>query len=270
MSNNLDILKKLIDYIFNSQSSSDSLIVISANIEGLTTNKASILSELCKDKHYHCLCLQETHRAKDRGRPDIPGMTLVVERPHKKHVFVNNGVKFNIISVCEEDNVEFITVEQPGRLSESCLTTLPFQACLVNANQVARQLLINGQGTMPTKPKRPILPPIQEGTPTMAHPFIEEEYIKGIAALKNNKAAGIYDVLVEKLKHLGLKDNKWLHTMLNVCFTGNRTWGESQDYRHIQARERLSDSKQLQTNIPLMPYVQTIRTNDSKQNGTIS
>ena len=30
--------------------------------------------------------------------------------------------------------------------------TTPNPPCLVNANQVAHQLLINGQGTMPTKP----------------------------------------------------------------------------------------------------------------------
>ena len=65
----------------HSQSPSDALIVISANIEGLTANKASILSELCKDKHCHCLCLQETPRAKDQARPSIPGMALVDERP---------------------------------------------------------------------------------------------------------------------------------------------------------------------------------------------
>ena len=98
----------------------------------------------------------------------------------------------------------------------------PNTPCLVNANQVAHQLLINGQGTMPTKPKRPILPPILEGTPTMAHPFSEEEYKKGIAALKNNKAAGRDEALVEQVKHLGQKINKLLHTMLNVCFTGNK------------------------------------------------
>ena len=75
---------------------------------------------------------------------------------------------------------------------------------------------------MPTKPKRPILPPIQEGTPTMAQPFNEEEYKKGISALKNNNAADRDDVLVEQLKYLGQKANEWLHTMLNVCFTGNK------------------------------------------------
>ena len=56
----------------------------------------------------------------------------------------------------------------------------------------------------------------------MAHPFSEEEYKKGIAALMNNKAADRGDVLVEQLKHIGQKANKWLHTMLNVCFTGNK------------------------------------------------
>ena len=81
--------------------------------------------------------------------------------------------------------------------------TTPNPPCLVNANQVALQLLINGQGTMPTKPKRPILPPIQEGTPTMAYPFSEEEYKKGIATLKNNNATCRDDVLVEQLKQLG-------------------------------------------------------------------
>ena len=99
--------------------------------------------------------------------------------------------------------------------------TTPNPPCLAN-NQVAHQLLINGQGTMLTKPKRPILPPIQEGTPTMAHPFSEEEYKKDIAALKNKNVAGRDDVLVKQLKHLGQKANKWLHTMLNVCFTGNK------------------------------------------------
>ena len=125
---------------------------------------------------------------------------------------------------------------------------------------------------MPTKPMRPILPPIQEGTPTMAHPFSEEEYKKGIAALKNNKAAGRDDVLVDQLKHLGQKANKLLHTMLNVCFTGNKIpkiWRQSK-ISAIHKPGRLRDSEELQTNLPLMPYVQTLRTNDSKQNSPSS
>ena len=56
----------------------------------------------------------------------------------------------------------------------------------------------------------------------MVHPLSEEVYSKGIAALKRNEAAGRDDVLVEQLKHLGPKANKWIHTMLNLCFTENK------------------------------------------------
>ena len=44
----------------------------------------------------------------------------------------------------------------------------------------------------------------------------EEEYKKGIAALKNKKAAGIDDVLVEQLTNLGPRAHRWLHSILNV------------------------------------------------------
>ena len=86
----------------HSQSPSRAMTVISANVEGLSANKTYILSELCKIHHCQCLCLQETHRAKDQARPKIPGMTLVAERPHNKHgstVFVRDGRKVNSISV---------------------------------------------------------------------------------------------------------------------------------------------------------------------------
>ena len=101
----------------HSQCPSGAMTVISANVEGLSANKASIQSELCKIQYCHCLCLQETHRVKDHARPKIPGMTLVAERPHNKHgssVFVRDGMKVNSTSVCEEENVELITVERPG------------------------------------------------------------------------------------------------------------------------------------------------------------
>ena len=48
---------------------------------------------------------------------------------------------------------------------------------------------------MSTKPKRPELSPIAEES--MDYPFSKEEYRRGIATLKNNKAAGIDDVRVE-------------------------------------------------------------------------
>ena len=43
--------------------------------------------------------------------------------------------------------------------------------CLVTANQVAHQLLVNGRGTMPSKPKRPVLPPATEGDTSKVYPL---------------------------------------------------------------------------------------------------
>ena len=53
---------------------------------------------------------------------------------------------------------------------------------------------------MPTKPMCPKLSPISEDDSSLGYPFTEEEYKKGIATLKNKKAAVIDDVLVEQLK----------------------------------------------------------------------
>ena len=47
----------------NNQDRSMVMTVISANIEGLTASKASMLSEMCKREHCHCVCVQEIHRA---------------------------------------------------------------------------------------------------------------------------------------------------------------------------------------------------------------
>ena len=103
-------------------------------------------------------------------------------------VWVNNNKSWEeVITWTDLTHNSRMTWQTIRKLSIDPTTSNP--PCLVNANQVAHQLLINGPETMPTKPKRPILPPIQEGTPTMAHYFSEEEYRKGIAALKNNKAA---------------------------------------------------------------------------------
>ena len=45
----------------NSQSLSTALTVISANIEGLTTSKASILSEMCKRESVVTACAFKKH-----------------------------------------------------------------------------------------------------------------------------------------------------------------------------------------------------------------
>ena len=87
-----------------------------------------------------------------------------------------------------------------SKLCNDATTSNP--PCLVSANQVAHHLLVNGRGTMSSKPKRPVLPPVTEGDYSMVYPFSEEEYRKGVAILKNNKASGRDDVLVEQLKIL--------------------------------------------------------------------
>ena len=105
------------------------MTVISANVEGLTASKASIISVMCKEQHCHCLCLQETHRSKDQARPRIPGMALVAERPHNKHgisVFIRDGLTVNNISVCEEGNVELITMELSSVIVHSMNKPQPF------------------------------------------------------------------------------------------------------------------------------------------------
>ena len=103
------------------------------------------------------------------------------------------------------------------------LSNDPTSSCLVNANQVAHQLLVlvNGRGNMPSKPKRPVIPETEAGT-SMVSQFSEDESRKGVATLKNNKAAGRDDVLVEQLKNLGPNAHKWLRAMLNNCFIDNK------------------------------------------------
>ena len=76
---------------------------------------------------------------------------------------------------------------------------------------------------MPTKPKSPILKTAKQGDQSLVYLFTEEEYRKGIATLNNNKAAGIDDVLVEQLKHLGPRAHRWLPSMLNKSFTENKS-----------------------------------------------
>ena len=93
----------------------------------------------------------------------------------------------------------------------------------------------------------------------MVYPFSEEEYRKGVAILKNNKASGRDNVLVEQQNNIVPKLHRWLLTMLNKCFMKNNTMETVQDYRHTKAWVGLFDSKELQTNIPLVSYVQTLR-----------
>ena len=98
-----------------------------------------------------------------------------------------------------------------GKLSNGPTSSNP--PCLSTANQVAHQLLVNGKGTMPSKPKRPVLPPATEGDTSKVYPFSEGEYNKGETDLKNEKAAGRDDILVEQVKHFDPKAHNAQHML---------------------------------------------------------
>ena len=75
-----------------------------------------MLSDLCKEQHCHCLCLQETHRVERKARPRISGMTLVTERPQDKYgstIFIRDDLKVKSNSVTAANHVEMITFDLP-------------------------------------------------------------------------------------------------------------------------------------------------------------
>ena len=124
----------------------------------------------------------------------------------------------------------------------------PKPPCLVTANQVAHQLLVNGRGEMLTKPKCPKLSPVSEDDSSLVFPFTEEYYKKGKVTLKNKKAAGIDDVLVEQLKNLGPRAHRRLHSMLNVCITkktNTQSMEVSDNHCNTETEKRLSDTEEL-------------------------
>ena len=100
----------------NSQSHSTAMTVISANIEGLTASKASILSEMCKRERCHCLCLQETLRPTNLSRPKVAGISLVAERPHNKYgsaILIRDDLKVDNVYERVQGTVELITIAMP-------------------------------------------------------------------------------------------------------------------------------------------------------------
>ena len=94
-------------------------------------------------------------------------------------------------------------------------STAPQQQCRVTPDQVAHQLLLNGKGNKDSKPRRERMPRHTATESTLASPFLKEELLKGINALKNNKAAGLDDMLCEQIKHFGPATLQWLLKMMN-------------------------------------------------------
>ena len=93
--------------------------------------------------------------------------------------------------------------------------TEPQQQCKVTADQESHQLLLNGKGNKLHVPRREKMPRQTVTESKLASPFLMEDLLHGVKALKNNKAAGLDDMLCEQIKHFGEATLRWLLQMMN-------------------------------------------------------
>ena len=92
--------------------------------------------------------------------------------------------------------------------------TEPQQQCKVTADKVAHQLLLNGNGNKHV-PRRENMPRESVTESKLTSPFLMEDLLHGVKAVKNNKAAGLDDMLCEQIKHFGEATFRWLLQMMN-------------------------------------------------------
>ena len=96
----------------------------------------------------------------------------------------------------------------------------------VTADQVAHQLLVNSHGNPNHRPPRAKLPQVDaassEGSSPFTRPFSLDELCNAIKDMKNNKAAGLDDILCEQIKHFGPLALQWLLNLFNHSLSTNR------------------------------------------------
>ena len=97
---------------------------------------------------------------------------------------------------------------------------------LVTANQVAHQLLVNSRGNPDHHSRRVKLPKVADtrsprGPSDFTRPLSMNGLCSSIKAMKNNKAAGLDDILCEQIKHLRSAALQWLLDMFNKCMRTN-------------------------------------------------
>lgn len=83
----------------------------SINIEGFSTNKSEILTEICMQNECNVICVQETHGDQNSIRPKIKNMKLVIERPHNKYgsaIFVRQDLKIQLTDYTNHDDIEIL------------------------------------------------------------------------------------------------------------------------------------------------------------------
>ena len=142
--------------------------------------------------------------------------------------------------------------------------TEPQQHCKVTADQVADQLLLNGNGNKLHVPQREKMPRQTVTESKLTSPFLMEDLLHGVKALNNNKAAGLDDMLCEQIKHFGEATLRWLLQMMNSILKTQKfpkLWRKS----YVpQTRKILYITKELQTNLTVVSHIHVVRTYDPK------
>ena len=97
--------------------SGPALTIMSFNVEGLSAAKEQLIADLRHRLPCAVVCIHETNRGPDAIRPSIPGMDLVIERPHSQYgsaIFVTSGTIVNTTSLTDINNIEILRVYLNG------------------------------------------------------------------------------------------------------------------------------------------------------------
>ena len=97
--------------------SGPAITVMSFNVEGLSAAKQQLVADLSSRHQCAVICMQETHRGPNDIRSNVPGMDLVIERPHAQHgsaIFVTSGTIVDATSLTEVNNIEILRVDLRG------------------------------------------------------------------------------------------------------------------------------------------------------------
>ena len=97
--------------------SGPALTVMSFDVEGLSAAKQQLVADLSSKHQCAVICMQETHRAPNDIRPNVPGMDLAIERHRAQYdsaIFVTSSTIVNATSPTEVNNIEILRVDLRG------------------------------------------------------------------------------------------------------------------------------------------------------------